>query len=160
MKRRRTMLICRWLGAVLLVMWGMTFVVGLSTGWNSGTANQFTFTPNLRLNRVDIARGLIHVQLGIKTIRAADTRLLSGGSLGPWHSGRTYIFGDQQDATIWAGKAFTIPATVPICSSAALIGFSLLRRHPKGHCPKCGYDLNGIADQCPECGRMVQAEAP
>lgn len=159
-RRRRTRLICRWAGVVILVVWGTSFFLGLSVGWNTVPANQFTFTSGWRLSHADLSRGLLHVQLNIRTIRAGETKILTGDSLGRWHPWRTYIFGDQKDPTMWAGKAFTVPATVPLGLSAALIGVSFRRRHPKGHCPKCGYDLTGIADKCPECGRAVKAVKP
>jgi hypothetical protein len=33
---------------------------------------------------------------------------------------------------------------------------SMSRRHPAGHCQRCGYDLSGnVSGCCPECGTVV-----
>jgi hypothetical protein len=67
-------------------------------------------------------------------------------------------------ATGWAA---TVPAALPLALSAA--GAGLLwrreriqrRRAMKGHCPKCGYDLQGLASaNCPECGAAPALAAP
>src|SRR5262249_30201 len=59
-------------------------------------------------------------------------------------------------ATGWAA---VMPTALPLALSA--VGAGLLwrrerierRRGMKGHCPKCGYDLQGLAAaNCPECG--------
>lgn len=54
-----------------------------------------------------------------------------------------------------------VPLWLPV--AAALVGAGLLwhrdRRRPAGHCPRCGYDLTGIASgNCPECGVGRRAE--
>jgi outer membrane protein assembly factor BamB len=34
------------------------------------------------------------------------------------------------------------------------------RRHPRGHCVNCGYDVRGITGRCPECGWDLPPDAP
>ena len=40
----------------------------------------------------------------------------------------------------------------------AVVWWRLARKHPRGHCAACGYDLSGSpAGPCPECGRAERA---
>jgi hypothetical protein len=55
-----------------------------------------------------------------------------------------------------------VPLYIPIVTlgvpGAALL-FWQRRRHP-GTCPRCGYDLSGLAGgRCPECGAIEPARA-
>jgi hypothetical protein len=56
------------------------------------------------------------------------------------------------------------PLTSLLCIGAAALwwhDFKVQRRPDPGHCPRCGYDLSGLASatSCPECGAR-RAPAP
>jgi hypothetical protein len=48
-----------------------------------------------------------------------------------------------------------LPLWIPLALTSPLATFLWIRRHPKGHCRRCGYPLRGLAPQspCPECGK-------
>ena len=57
----------------------------------------------------------------------------------------------------WAGNTFLplwilfVVVTVP-----TFILWRRDRRHPRGHCQRCGYDLTGnVSGRCPECGEAT-----
>ena len=53
-----------------------------------------------------------------------------------------------------------VPFWLPLLAVAipTYILFRRDRRHPPGHCQKCGYDLTGNeSGTCPECGKEVES---
>ncbi len=67
-----------------------------------------------------------------------------------------YGFYKLRPSPLWPFTIIT-PGLLPGAIGLSLIGISFWRRYPKGHCARCGYDLTGIADKCPECGAAVKA---
>jgi hypothetical protein len=77
-----------------------------------------------------------------------------------------YIAGNSEGLK-WAGDAHFYPdgswfVTVPLwCPFVVLAGASAglfaLKRHPRGCCRGCGYELRGLVRgaACPECGRKA-----
>ncbi len=160
-RRRRIKLICRWAGVVTLVLWGMSFWRSLVFVWDTRPDPSLHLPRWPQVKRVGAWKGILFFDDGCRTNREPGfhTSGYSDDNFRP--ALRTFLIGEIRPATQTESLfVIAIPATVPLTLSAALIGFSFWRRYPKGHCARCGYDLKGIADQCPECGRMVQAEAP
>ena len=162
MKRRRAKLICRWLGVVILVLWGMTFIKRVVFTWNCIIATpsgggRVTFYDSLECSRgLIVYRSDQHAAREMRSgvsLRATATHPLDA---------KVFLFGLRPAFSdeLRFGPRWIAPATIPLGLSAMLIGYSFWRRYPKGHCAKCGYDLSGITEQCPECGRMVRAGAP
>ena len=63
-----------------------------------------------------------------------------------------------------AGFQIIIPFWMPalVCMSALLWGYLPLHRRRKrkklGLCVKCGYDLRGSSERCPECGQEFEKQ--
>ncbi len=52
------------------------------------------------------------------------------------------------------------PIVLTVILFTALLWWRDWRKHPPGHCPRCGYDLTGnVSGVCPECGRPCGAAA-
>jgi hypothetical protein len=45
-------------------------------------------------------------------------------------------------------------AFVAVALLAGVIAWRIGRRHPPGMCTRCGYDLRGSPERCPECGTV------
>ncbi len=59
--------------------------------------------------------------------------------------------------------AVQVPVWIPILAIAipTFILWWRDRRHPPGHCQRCGYDLTGnVTGVCSECGSKVEASPP
>ncbi|MCH7719367.1 MAG: hypothetical protein IH988_00050 [Planctomycetes bacterium] len=58
-----------------------------------------------------------------------------------------------RSVNLWIGCLFAVAF-----ATAYLFYRDRNRRHPPGHCKKCGYDLQGnVSGVCPECGSMTSA---
>ena len=160
MRSHRRRLICQWLGVVILVLWGMSFVRGLSIGWNLDPASQSSRQWWDDRGSIMTMNGLVHITLELPRRDGLQVKLLRPKWHRILHTTRHYLVGRYSNSRLSNKRSLIIPTTIPLGLSAGLIGISFWRRNPKGHCPKCGYDLTGITDKCPECGRMVRAGAP
>lgn len=159
MRSRRRRLICRWFGVVILGLWTSSFLGHVGIAWNPKTILGLRAVEFLEVSKgllIFYRNLVVPWKPGLRVSGPPPVTLPISDYLIGRHEYNPTLFGGSTTVEWFV----IIPATIPLGSSAALIGFSFWLRHPKGHCPKCGYDLKGIADQCPECGRMVQAEAP
>lgn len=159
--RRRIRLICRWAGVVILVVWGSTFVRRLVIAWDCTVLGG---TGSTRSDVIEFDSGLIVFH---------DDRYIYGPVR--WSCGihladpfdqtadaMVYMLGRYErraGSTIFTPRVLIIPATIPIALSAFLVWYGFRRLYSPGCCQNCGYDLTGIADKCPECGRAVKESA-
>jgi len=141
------------LGVVILVLVALTYVRRVTVVWDSRPGAWAT------VDYVEINSGILVV---VKNWMLTWQKGVYFGTSSYRISPRRLLIGEYWAGSIGVGRSWyvVIPATLPVGLSAALIGLSFWRRHPKGHCPKCGYDLSGITDQCPECGRAVKEAQP
>ena len=102
--------------------------------------------------------------------------VLRSGDIAAWQPPAKSLFNrlgfhrlDQRARyTVWPDDHFT-GVMVPAWLCAALLAAPPLawfrrqvrdrRRHKKGLCPACGYDLRATPDKCPECGHAPAANA-
>lgn len=158
MRRRRTRLIYRWAGVAILVVWASTFVRRVGYAWNCIAATHSGGGPVNFIDTVEFAQGLIvyNPDLHVGGVHPCGFSFAPPNSYSS--SLKVYLLGKMPPSHgLTFGPKWIIPATVPLGLSAALIGLSYWRRPPKGHCAKCGYDLTGIADKCPECGAAAKS---
>jgi hypothetical protein len=83
--------------------------------------------------------------------------------LGPWdrgHSGPIWWWFSYEMRSPNSPEV-GVPLWAPLLSAALPTAYAWYRcrRRPPGHCPKCGYDLAGIAaGVCPECGAAISRQ--
>ena len=81
-----------------------------------------------------------------------------------WFNFAGFLFRRQSDDT---EEFATTVAAVPVWPLSLLFAVlpvarlyrRLRRRHPLGHCRRCGYDLRATPGRCPECGAPAAAGA-
>ncbi len=137
---------------MILVVWASTFVRRFVVVVNSRPAPGFTL-----VDFADFDSGmavLVH-----NAWLPWSNGVYTSAPFQQTHEFRAYLLGDfwlvPATPTAPVQWGLTLPATLWIGIGSTLLALSFRRRHPKDHCPKCGYDLTGIADKCPECGRTI-----
>lgn len=92
-------------------------------------------------------------------LRELDRRAQAGDrqAAGEWVDTHLVV----QGLHVFQGPQWSVhaPAWLVTTVAAALPGLWVYRmsrrRHPPGHCSRCGYDLRGGGGRCPECGTPV-----
>jgi len=155
-KRKRTRLALRWTGIVILAMWGVSYWRAYGFIWNP-PGN----TSGADRLMADYGRLYILQNIG-------------GPGRTGFHVARAYkpafpnelAFAGQIDTPMQGMPwRIVVPPIVFLLGGTFLIGCSFhmprLKRMPKwypsGCCQKCGYDLTGVDNQCPECGHFIGA---
>ncbi len=134
--------IAKWSGVAVCVMNGAAW--GISTTWGVsffGSTMQFS-----------AANGIIYLDY--------YGREVSQASVPRWQYGRTTggLGLTWPLLILWSwGRSFVLklPLWIPFLIVALPTAYLFWRdrRHPPGHCQKCGYDLQGnVSGVCPECG--------
>ncbi len=149
-RRSRVRRIAKWIGAVLVVVWVISYCVSYentSLGWRIGSCKGWIegkHPPDLFFNPLFLRAG------GYESgwLPAVRTKVISGDVA--FFYGRIKVW--QPQVRFWH---FSIPFWLPFLVVALPIAYLFRRdrRHPRGHCQACGYDLAGnVSGVCPECG--------
>ncbi len=154
MKSRRRRLICRWLGVVILVAWGMSYV------------RSFGFILNppgdpSGADRLMADYGRLYIQQNIGG--SARTGFHVSVANPPGFLDKLPYMGRLETPLRGEPWRVTVPPALTVIVGSCLIGCSFhmprYKRRPKwfpaGCCQKCGYDITGIDDRCPECGHTI-----
>src|SRR5262245_27824480 len=153
-RRRRGVRVLKWVGAGLCALIVGVFVV--SIWWTFGYA-RFSAWP---ISHIGVARGcLFRDTLDSSGMRPRHVR--DGWFAWQWHSSaldERWIWPKRFSQLVRGGEVTNLSFPLWIPFLAILLPTLLLwrldrRRHPPGHCPRCGYNLNGLTSgRCPECG--------
>jgi 4-amino-4-deoxy-L-arabinose transferase-like glycosyltransferase len=137
-------------------------------GWTNGT---------VRCSDGDYSL-YMHLTEPIASLMTAQTTRWSWGRLGighvDWETPQarslanrlgffTYPSGYVTSFSDSSKRVWTMPAWLPVIAFAIAPLLALWRfirkrrRHLRGHCPNCNYDLRATPERCPECGAVPVA---
>ena len=149
--------IAKWIGLVVCVVFAVAWVVSFAVmfGYHSDRPGRSTII------------GVLSGSLLLVTVisDSLDQEASEGWSVGsappidilwlPGMDSRPPLMGSGGTATM---NTSVLPLWIPALLTAipTFILWRRDRRHPPGHCKKCGYDLTGnMSGACSECGRAT-----
>ncbi|MCA9281287.1 MAG: hypothetical protein H6812_02030 [Phycisphaeraceae bacterium] len=152
-KRRRTRLILRRAGIVILTMWGLSYWRAYGFIWNP-PGN----TSGADRLMADYGRLYILQNIG----GPGGTGFHVAAPNKPGFLDQLPFAGRLETPMQGQPWRITVPPVVCVLTGLVLLGCSFhtprYKRMPKwfpaGCCQSCGYDLTGIEDRCPECGHI------
>ncbi len=144
MSRPRTRRIAKWIGVVACVLLAVAWVgsAWFTVFWANNCTAIFTKGGAIHLNNAYPAYG---------------------GPLGWSFWGPTGV--DSRPVLLphrYSSPGFPLRIAIPLWIPLLIFAVPTFilwrrdRRHPPGHCQRCGYDLTGnVSGRCPECGEAV-----
>ena len=140
--------IAKWSGVVVCVVLVAGWVVSLRWGIAYALG---------RLGRSDLEVSIAWGGINLVRFPPGSSRLREGGfefvRFEGWMTAWLPMF-----SSMLGGSVLFIPMWMPLGAVALPTAylFHRDRRHPRGHCKQCGYDLQGNeSGVCPECGRAI-----
>ena len=150
--------------------------------WRGGTSADVValITPSGNLHALGVHRGhvlMLLTDVAVRPPRNGGAVVLSSPAIAFDHMVETLQGADESSVNalgvrITRGDApirglapagwrtlVVLPPWVPCLVAAGMIvAPAMRRRHPRGHCRTCGYDLRGSRARCPECGTAMDVE--